>query len=158
MTKQLSNISDEATERTNTTGTLTPILEFEPDDGLAWIIENFVKRGDETGVPVFGEFKDSNDDPLPQNTTMALEFEAPNDDKPRTVSEKKSNIRAYNSLSIQDQQNEEYIDRVKHVLKGSALEVQDVDKFYISILSSEQVDWANSRATIDENAVTEVND
>jgi hypothetical protein len=156
MTKQLSNISSEATELTNTTGTRSPILEIQPDDGLVFLIDAMVSRGNEMGIPIFAELKDSNDDDLPQDTEIALEFETPNDDQAYAVTEPKQNIRAYNSLSVKDQQNEEYIDAIKHVLKGQGLAVEDVDKLYVSIDSSEQIDWSNSRLTISENAVQEV--
>jgi len=157
MTKQLSNIANEATERTNTTGVMTPILEFQPDDGLMWVIKNAVERGQQArGFPIFAKLQDSSGNDLPADTKMAVQFETPNDDNPQTVSEPKTNIRPYQSLSIQDQQNEEYIDRLKHVLKGSQLRVDDVDKMYISIECSTEIDWTNSRLTIDETAVKEV--
>jgi len=159
MTKQLSNISSEATKLTNTTDRLTPILEWVPDSGLAWVIENVVERGDQTlGIPIFAELKSGANTDLPQNTTIALGFEGPNDDQPQVVSEKKTNIRPYNSLSIQEQQNDEFIDRVKHVLKGNALVVEDVDSFYVLVDASAQISWSDSRLTIDENAVSEVKD
>lgn len=158
MTRQLSNISDEATQRTNTTGVMSPILEIQPDDGLAFIIDAMVSRGSEAGIPIFGGFYDSNGDPLPQDTRVALQFESPNDDDRQTVTEPYEHIRDYNTLDIKDQQNEEYIDAIKHVLKGSKLVVEDVDKLYVSIESSAQIDWsqAGSRLTISENAVREV--
>jgi len=159
MTEQLSNISSEATELTNVTDQLTPILEWVPDNGLAWVIENAVERGDQTlGIPIFAELRSGANTDLPQDTTIALGFEGPNDDQPRVVSQKKTNIRPYNSLAIKDQQNEEYIDRVKHVLKGNALVVEDVDSFYVLVDASAQISWSDSRLTIDENAVSEVND
>lgn len=158
MSKQLSNISDEATQLTNQTNRMDPILEWQPDDGLTWEITGNVARGSEPGIPIFGGFYDSNGDPLPQDTKVALQFEAPNDDDRVTVTEKFETIRDYLTLAIKDQQNEEYIDAIKHILKGRALVVEDVDKLYLSINSSAQIDWSQSgsRATISENVVREV--
>ncbi|WP_336001449.1 hypothetical protein [Halorientalis halophila] len=158
MSKPLSNISDEATERTNTPGEMTPILELQPEDGLAWIIEAMVARGSQAGIPIFGGFYDSNGDPLPQDTRFAVQFETPNDDDRQTVTEVYEHIRDYLTLDLKDQQNEEYIDSVKHVLKGSRLVVEDVDTLYLSIESSAEIDWSQSgsRVSISEDAVTEV--
>ena len=155
----ISNInSDIVTEMQNTPGVMTPILEISPEDGTTLVIENFVQRGDQTrGVPVFAEFFDSNGDPLPKGTEVKITFEGPADDDRQTVSVPRKNIRPYNGLSIQDQQNEEYIDRVKHVLKGKALVIEDVDTAYVEIESSAQVDWSQgSRLQFAEAATREV--
>lgn len=158
MSKPLSNISDEATEMTNTVGEMTPILELQPEDGLAWIIDANVSRGSQRGIPIFGGFYDSSGDPLPQDTRLALQFESPNHDTRQTVTQPYEHIRDYLTLALKDQQNEEYIDSIKHVLKGKQLVVEDVDRLYISIESSAQIDWSQSgsRVTITEDAVTEV--
>jgi len=157
MTKSLSNISTIATEETNITGTLDSILEIEPEQGTSIILQNGVDRGDQiVGIPIFAELQDSNGNDLPQDTRIALEYEAPTDDNPSTVSEPKENIRVYRSLSVKEQQNEEYIDRTKHVLKDKMLVVRDVDSLYVSVESSAQIDWSNSQVTFDENAIREV--
>lgn len=156
MGDQISNISKEATEVTNTTGVMDPILEVEPTDGTAFVIDANVRRGSQAGIPIFADLRDSNDNQLPQDTEIVLQFQGPADADRTSVTEKKENIRAYNTLTIKNQQNEEYIDSVKHVLKGSGLVVEDVDTLYVSIKSSAQIDWSNSRLTISENAVMEV--
>jgi len=56
---------------------------------------------------------------------------------------------------VKEQQNEEFIDRVKNVLKGNALVVDDVDRMYVALESSAQIDWSNSRLQFDESAVFE---
>lgn len=153
----LSNISDESTERTNSVDTLTPILEIEPKDGTSIIISNTaVQRGAQAGVPIFAELKDGSNDDLPADTRMAITFEGPNEESSTVVSEPFDNIRPYRGLSIKEQQNEEFIDRVKHILKGEALVVEDVDKAYVEIDSSAQIDWSNSRLQFSEQAVQEV--
>jgi hypothetical protein len=156
----LSNISNEATEENNTTGVMTPILTVEPEKGTALILSNSVERGEQRrGIPIFAKLKTGNNNDLPADTEMELQFERPSDDSPTTVSVPLKNIRPYRSLSIQDQQNRDYIDRVKHELKVSAdgdLVISDVDTLYVSINSSEQIDWSNSRLNFDEAAVREV--
>ena len=157
--KSLSNISAEATEQTNTANELTPILEIQPTSGTRLILLNGVERGQQVmGLPIFFDPKDGNGTDLPADTRMVLEHERPTDDSPNVVSEPKENIRAYRSLSLTDQQNEEYVDRTKHVLKGNAqqLVVGDDDKLYVSIESSDTIDWTYASLTFDENAVREV--
>lgn len=156
MSKTLSNISTIATEETNTTGELTSILTVTPDDGTNLVLRGAVPRGDQVGIPIFAKLKDSAGDDLPQDTTIALRYEDPLMDSPQVVSFPQDHIRPYNSLSIQDQQNEEFIDSVKHELKGQALVVDDVDVLEVAIESSEQIDWANSQLTFADNAVKEV--
>jgi len=153
----ISNISDVTTERTNTVGVLTPILEIDPEDGTSIVLINAVERGQQSaGIPIIADLRDGNDDPLPEDTQMAVEFERPNDDDATVVSIPFEDIRPYNTLSISDQQNEEYIDRVKHRLKAPGLEIEDVDSAYISIKSSAQIDWANSQLQVVPEAVEEV--
>lgn len=157
MGRNLSNISTIATEETNTTGVLDPILKIEPKDGTRLVFKPGVARGSEMGIPIYAELKDSNDDDLPQDTTIALQYEAPTDDNRSTVSEPKTNIRTYRTLSLKDQQNEDYTDSVKHELKGTPPHiVRDVDEFYVSIESSAQIDWSNSQLNFEEKAVEEV--
>lgn len=157
MTKSLSNISSIATEETNTTGVLDSVLAIQPDDGTSLIFQNGVERGDQiVGIPIFASLQDSGGSDLPQDTRVALEFERPTDDNPSVVSEPKENTRVYRSLSLKEQQNEEYIDRTKHVLKDKMLVVRDVDTLYVSVDSSAQIDWSNSQLTFDENAIREV--
>lgn len=155
--KSLSNISSQATERTNTTGEMTPILEINPDRGtVIALLNNAVERGEQaTGVPVFADLKSGAATDLPADTRMQIEFEGPNDQTRRAVSEAKENIRAYRALTVTQQQNEEYIDRVKHVLKGEAVRVEDVDTLYVSVEASAQISWSDSQLTFDETAVRE---
>ena len=153
MGDQISNISSIATEVQNITGKRDPILEVTPEDGTAIVIEGAVRRGDEIGIPIYAVLEDTNGNDLPQDTEIALEFQGPTDDQPYAVTDPWDNIRAYNTLSVKEQQNEEYIDSVKHDLKGQRLVVEAVDTLYVSVDSSAQIDWANSRLTIDGNAV-----
>ena len=151
----ISNISEVATEQNNTTGVMTPILEVSPRDGTQLIIQSFVNRGEEAGVPIYADLEDGAGDDLPTNTEMAIQFERPADENPQTVSVSKDNIRPYNALSISEQQNTDFVDRVKHELRGAALVLDDVDTMYVVIDSSAQIDWSNSRLQFDESAVEE---
>ena len=150
----------------NITDVFSPILEIQPKDGLALLIAGMVDQGEERGVPIYLDLRDANDNQLPTPTSVGLQFEQPGADDRTTVSHKLSNIRPYNSLTLNEQQNPDHIDRVKHVLKGTkqALEkgkmprlgISDVDRAYLSIESSKVVDWSKSTAYIDRNAVSEV--
>jgi len=130
--------------------------ESQPENGLMLQIVGNVARGKEAGVPVYADLRDSNDDPLPLGTSVRFEFESPGDRQRQAVSEVRDNIQPYRNLSIRDQQDEDYVDSVKVQLLGSALNVRDIDTLYVSIESSAQIDWSNSRLYIEGNAVTEV--
>ena len=153
--QDLSNIHDYATELTNQTGDVDPILEISPDSGLFLTIVNRVARGSAAGIPIYAKLRDSNGDPLPIGTSLRLQYERPSDNQESTVSEVRDTIQPYNNLSISDQQDEEYIDAVKIPLKGSALNVRDIDSLYVSIESSAQIDWSNSQLYIEGSAVSE---
>jgi len=136
--QDLSNIHDYATQRTNNTGgDASPILEISPDNGLFLTILNSAARGSAPGIPVYADLRDANDD------------------QRNRVSEVRDNIQPYNTLSVQDQQDEEYIDAVKIPLLGNALNVRDIDTFYVSIQSSEEIDWSNSQLYIEGSVVNE---
>jgi hypothetical protein len=157
MTKTLSNVSSVAEEQQNTTGVLDPILAIQPENGTRLVIQNAVERGQQTlGVPVYGEFRDSDGNPIPLESRLALQFEQPADDSPSVISEPFENVRPYRSLDLKEQQNTDYVDRVKHVLRGKGLVVGDNDTLYVSVESSAQVDWSNTRVQFAESAVTEV--
>ncbi|MFB6302774.1 MAG: hypothetical protein ABEH78_07945 [Haloferacaceae archaeon] len=151
--EDISNIHEFATQRTNTTGVRTPILEIQPDDGLLLQILNQVARGSAEGVPIYADLKDSTGSDLPLGTSLVFEYERPEADDTRRVSEVRDNIQPYRNLTITEQQDEEYVDAVKLPLLGRALNVRDIDKWYISIDSSAQIDWANSSLYIEGNAV-----
>ncbi len=155
MSEDLSNLGTdrvEATKKTNVTGQMTPILEFSPIDGMEMDISNFSSGGE--GVPVIAELRDSNGDLLPLDTQLTIEYDAPHLDKPETVAHTLSNIRVYRELSVKEQQSEEYRERTRVNLKGRELEVRDIDSALISIESSEEIDWDESRVYVDGDAVT----
>lgn len=166
MTKQLSNASEYATEETNVTDVLSPILRFQPTDGLMLIIRGMVSAGSEQGFPIYFDLRDSNGDPLPEDTMLAFRYKAPKMDDPRTITHPLDHIRVWNDLSLNQQQDDEYIDRVKTILKNTdaalaegeipQVNVRDIDELRVSIKSSAQVDWSQSRFYIDRNAVREV--
>lgn len=151
----ISNISNEATELTNTTGQPDPILEISPQDGLIFEVLAAVARGRAPGVPVYMDLRDSNNDPLPVGTSVRLEFEAPGDKERSRVSKVRDNIQPWNNLTISDQQDEEYVDRVKIELLGERIIVRDIDSLYVTIESSTQIDWSNSAVYVEGNAVNE---
>lgn len=166
MTKQLSNQSSKkvvATEKTNVTGVMSPILGFSPEDGLKLVVQGMVATGDEHGFPVFLDLNQSDGSDMPEDTELAFQYDAPEFDQPRTVTHPIDHIRPWNSLSLNEQQDEEYIDRVKVEFKNTEsslkkgeipqVNVRDLDDLYISVNSSAQVDWSKSRAYVYRNAV-----
>ena len=153
--QNLSNIHDYATELQNTTGLMDPVLAFQPDNGLMLEILNRAVRGDAPGIPLYFKPRDSNGDLLPLDTEVAFQYERPSDKQATTVSDEIDNIQQYHNLSIKDQQDTEYVDAVKIPLDGKALRVRDIDKFYLSLKSSAQIDWSNSEAYIEGSVVNQ---
>jgi mannose-6-phosphate isomerase-like protein (cupin superfamily) len=51
----------------------------------------------------------------------------------------------------------DYVDRVKHVLKGRGLVVSDEDTLYVTVNSSAEIDWSHpeTRLQFEESAVME---
>ena len=166
MTKQLSNATSYATERTNVTGVMSPILTFQPDDGLMLVIRGMVSAGEERGFPVYADLRDSNDDPLPEDTELSFRYKSPQMDAAQTVTHPIDHIRPWNSLTLNEQQDDEFIDRTKIELKNTdqalaqgeipQVRVRDIDELRVSVNSSAQIDWSNSRLYVDRNAVREV--
>lgn len=154
--EDLSNIHEYAEERTNTAGIVTPILEFEPEDGIGLRVLNNAARGTAEGVPVYADLRDSNGDQLPIGTAVRIEYESPTSEERNRVSEIRDNIQPYNTLSIQDQQDEEYVDAVKIPLLGNNVEVRSIDSLYISIECPEEIDWSNSALYIEGSVVEKV--
>lgn len=167
MTKQISNAHEYATEETNVTGQMTPILGVSPDQGLTLIFRGMVAAGSDKGIPIYADLQDSNGDPLPEDTEIALRYDAPGLDQPEVVSFPWDHIRPYRSLTINEQMDEDkYLDRTKHVLKNTdqalergevpAVNVRDIDELQVAAESSAQIDWTNSKLYFDRNAVQEV--
>lgn len=156
MGKSISHLSDVATQRTNTTGTTTPVLEVNPEDGTKLKLHNRISTGEAPGLAVIMKLQDSNGDDLPADTEVILQAERPTDDQPVAVSVKEDNIAAWNGLSTADQRNEENIDSVKIVLVGGAVNIRDKDVLYVSVNSSAQIDWSNSEFYIVREGVEEL--
>lgn len=155
MGKSLSHLSTEVTQKQNTPGVTTPILELHPEDGTLLKFLNAVATGDESGLPVIQKLKDENNEDLPTDTEYILKVERPTDDDAIAVSVKEDNIASWNGLSTKDQRNEENIDAVKIELKGRAINVRDKDVLTVEINSSRQVDWNNSEWYVPRAGVEE---
>jgi hypothetical protein len=154
--KQLSHLSDEATQQTNTTGVTTSILDISPDQGVLFaLLQAGVKTGAEVGLPIFADLRDSNDDPLPVDTALMLCVDRPTDDEPVPVSVKEDNIAAWNGLSVSEQRNEENIDSVKINIKGGRVNVRDKDSLQVALDGSTQIDWSNSELYFAREGVEE---
>ena len=154
MGEELSNLGTprvDAAEETNTIGERTPILTFQPVDGLRMVVRN--RADGKAGIPMIAELQDSSGNDLPLDTELVLRWDAPHLDQPQVVSETLRNIRVYRDLTLTEQQNEDYRDRTRIKLKGKAVEVHDIEEFEVAILSSTQIDWANSRLQFEGDAV-----
>jgi len=152
MSETLSNLGTEkveAAEETNVPGQMTDILAFSPIDGIHLTLHN---RGG--GIPIQLDLRDANDDPLPLDTKLEIVYDAPHLQRPQTVSETLGNIGTYNRLSIKEQQNEDYIEQTRIALNGGKLEIRSIDEVSIAVLSSEQIDWSNSRAYVAKENVS----
>lgn len=168
MPRNLDNTSDIAEEKQNIAGQKSPILSIQPEDGRGLIIKGMVARGSEQGFPLYGSFVDQNGDPINPNSELSLTFEAPGDDDPTTVTHPITNLRPYESLDVDMQQDEEKVDAVKHVIKGTeqALDqgnmpkigVGHLDWLHVNLESEDVVDWSHpdTRLSFDRNAVKDV--
>lgn len=146
----------------NVPGQMTPIIEIAPDRGTLVRILNSVARGDEPGVPVFADLRDSNGDPLPTSTSVQFEVSAAGSSERFKVSREFDEISIYNTLTLSEQRNSDNIDATKHVLQQPetlggepvpGIEIEDVQDGYISIDSPVAVDWQNSALYVDSTAV-----
>ncbi|MFU1780715.1 hypothetical protein ACM16X_04975 [Haloarcula japonica] len=155
MGKSISHLSDVATQETNTTGVMTPILQLDPDDGTRLRFLKSVPTGDSEGLPFIMDLRDSNDNALPTDTSLLVRVMRPTDDEPVPVTVAEDNIAAWNGLSTKEQRNEENIDAVKVKVKGN-VNVRDKDTARIEVNSSKQIDWSNSEFYIVRDGVEEL--
>ncbi|WP_136688323.1 DUF3800 domain-containing protein [Halorhabdus amylolytica] len=148
--------------RQNVPEQMTPILAVSPERGNMIRILNMVARGDQVGVPVYGDFRDSNDDPLPVSTSLQWEYSPSNSDSRFKVSREVSNLSFYQNTSFAEQANQDYVDESKHVLtqpefEGSDtvrfLQITDIEELFLSAEGTAQIDWSNSRIEVDPSAI-----
>ncbi|WP_121822864.1 hypothetical protein [Halostella salina] len=140
----------------NVPGQLTPVMVISPEDGVGLRLLNNVAMGEKTGLPIYGKFVDTDGNPLPINTTVAIGYKSPTDKNINVVSEEFQTIQSYLKKSITQQQDTDNIDSVKHVLGSSSLEVRDIDEAYLLVKSTKQVDPAACEFYLEQSAVEEV--
>jgi len=154
--------SDLVETRTNVADQMTPILAVSPERGNMIRILNMVARGDQVGVPVYADLRDSNDDPLPVSTTLQWEYTPSNSESRFKVSRQVSNLAFYQNTSFAKQANTDYVDEAKHVLTQHEfeggdtvrfLQITDIEELYLSAEGSAQIDWSNSRIEVDPSAI-----
>jgi|GEM_PF-646187 len=142
----------------------TPILEITPERGQFLRFLNRVAKGEESGIPIYMDLRDSNGDPLPTNTSLFLAIEPSGHETTMRVSEALKNISQYNQLTVPEQRNEENVDSVKVELQNpeglpnggqstDKIDVRDIDTAYLLLDSAAQVDHSNTEIYIDSNAV-----
>ncbi|MCT9095277.1 hypothetical protein [Haloarchaeobius sp. HME9146] len=152
----VSHLSDFVTQQTNVTGTTTPILEIQPENGTMLRFRDRVGQGSEKGIPVVMKLKDAGGNELPTDTEVIFRVLRPTDDEPVPVSQKEDNIAAWNGLSTKEQRNEENIDQTKMNLKGDRVNVRDKDVLRVEANSSTAIDWGNSEFYFGREAVEEL--
>lgn len=153
---EITHLSSQSTQKQNTTGELTAILEYAPEDGTVEQIRNEVRKGDESGVPVYMTLKDSAGNALPDDTEVLFRVDVPTEEQPIVVSERLRNISAWGNLTQAEQRNEENVDQTKIEMKGRVINVRHFDTLRVDILSSAQIDWANSEFYVDGKATRTV--
>lgn len=169
MPRDLNNTSEIATESQNIAGQRSTILTIQPKDGTGLLIKGMVQKGEEKGIPLIGSFVDQNGDPINPQSTLSLTFIAPGDDDETTVTFPMSNVRSYESLDVQEQQDADFIDAVKHVIKGTdaalnqgnmpQIGVGHLDELRVKLESPDVIDWSHpdTRLAFYRNAVEQVN-
>jgi len=141
----------------------TPILGIDVDRGTFLRFLNEVAKGSEIGMPVYADLRDSNDDPLPVNTSLYWELIPAGFTSGLVISEEMKSIDQYNRLTISEQRDADKIDAAKFTLlapetaSGSGPvpyhDVRDVDELYLVADGPTQIDWGNSSVYIESNAV-----
>jgi hypothetical protein len=158
------NTTDEISTSTNTTGVMDAIITLQADRGT-WIrVLNHVAKGSESGLPVYMDLRDSNDDPLPAPTECQLGAKEAGMTQFFKVSARKRGISHWINQSIQDQQHSDYVDASKipleypenHPESGQErdhIDITHTDKLAFMVNASTQWDPNNSRFHFDSNAV-----
>jgi hypothetical protein len=141
----------------------SPILEVSPSRGNFLRFFNEVAKGVASGIPLYFKLRDSNGDPLPNNTEVFLEIEVSGMDKEMVVSEKFRSIPSHLQLSLSEQRDTDNVDATKFTLKypdaapkdGTApyIDVRDIDALYVTIESAQKVDWSKSEFYFESDAV-----
>jgi len=142
----------------------TPILEITPERGQFLRFLNNVATGEQSGMPIYMDLRDSNGDKLPTNSEMFLAIKPSGHETTMRVSEALKNISQYNSLTINEQRNADNIDAVKVELQkpeglpnggdtAEKIDVRDIDTAYLLLDSAAQVDHSNTEIYIESNAV-----
>jgi hypothetical protein len=142
----------------------TPILEITPERGQFLRFLNNVAQGDQGGMPVYMDLRDSNGDKLPTSTSLYFAVEPSGHESAMKVSEVLKNISQYVKLGISEQRNVDNIDSAKIELQAPEnapnggdsvpkVDVRDIDTLYLMCDSPAQIDWAQSEVYIESNAV-----
>lgn len=149
--------------RTNQTGTMDDILAVSPERGTAMAILNRVDRGQQKwGVPITQKLRDSNGDLLPTDTEYRLEVLPTGFNNPVVVSQELEDIQSYNSLSVTEQRDTDYIDATKIILQEPETQGGEVvpfvswrgiDEFRVSVKSAKEIDWSQSELSFPSAAV-----
>lgn len=140
----------------------TPILKISPDRGRMLKILNRVARGKSMGFPFYAKLNDSTGTHVPPQSGVFWSLKLSGMEKAMKIS-KKTNVSFYQSNDITTQRDADNVDGAKHVLQKPdnsgdpepipEIKVRDIDALYLELDSVSQIDWTESEAYLDSNAV-----
>ena len=140
------------------------VVKIKPERGLFIRIANAIAKASRMGVPVYSKLRDTDGNHIPTNTSAYFALEVQGMEEPVKVSEKKGNLSFYATNDITTQRDTDNVDGALFELQEpetqggepvSALRVRDIDRLYLSIESSEQIDWEQSQLFIEGSTVNE---
>ncbi len=150
----------------NATGHATPILTLDPERGTKIKLQNRISKGEQMGLPLYMQLKDSTGAFLPTNSTFEWRIERVTDDQPIVISQEADNISYWNSNSIKTQRNTDNVDAVKVPFKTpavfagqdqgppKAINVPGTAKLHLYLTSQAQVDWSESQFFVESEGVS----
>lgn len=154
MGKALNHLSDEASQVTNTTGVMTPVLEIDPEDGRVLHLLNHVPVGSGPGLPVYMKlYSDASGTQMPNDTQVQLMAKPSGESQYKPVSVIEDSFSAWRENSIADQRNEENVNAVKIELEGERVNIRDIDTLALAVNASAQIDWTDSEVYFEKTGV-----
>lgn len=151
--KILTHTSEEATQETNQTGTMSPILKFAPNDDRVIAVHN-----GEEGVPLIGKLYDSNGDLIPADAELMYTLLASGRHIHMPASELQGTYQPWRTLDENQQRDDDrHKDNVRmRVADGGTVYFRDVDEFRLCLRSDTQVDWSQGSTVYLEEQIEEM--
>ncbi|ADB62825.1 hypothetical protein Htur_3974 (plasmid) [Haloterrigena turkmenica DSM 5511] len=141
---------------TNIPDQLTPVLSISPKDGVGVLIRNAVSVGDKIGLPIYGKFRDSNGNLLPEHSSRARLPGTDRREHPGRLGSEGHDRELHQEQRLRPAGRSEGRRR-QAPAQGQKLEVRDIDEAHILVDSSEQIDHVQSEIYFEETALAEMN-